>query len=63
MFEQKARIDKLTTKMSFIKDLIFRHDCGEIYITWKGGKMTVKFSQLFHLASEDSDLTNTNGQK
>lgn len=61
MLDQKARIDKLTNKMSFIKDLIFKHECGEIYITWKGGKMTVKFSQLFHLASEESNLTNKNG--
>lgn len=61
--EQKVRIDKFTNEMTFIRKLIFDHECGEIYITWKGGKMTVKFSQMFHLPNVETDLTNQKDQE
>jgi len=59
MNDLKARVDALTTSLSAIKDILVKNECGEIYLTWKGGSVDVKFNQWIVRRGirEDIDLT------
>lgn len=47
--QEEKKLSELELALLAIKDTVQKHQSGEIYMTWKGDKIAIKFSRHLNI--------------